>query len=627
MRPGRQQTGRQQTGRQQTGRQWTGRQWTGRQWTRGGRRNGPWAAVVASALGLLAIGALAVGRAIQAARSEARDAASRAARASADELRTLLADPRRLVERAAGAVAFEVRDSGLLVPPELWPLDPAGDAGLELPMAVRALATAAATQRDAERLAGLLPALDPVAASWLRLWLGWRQLRDGDLAGARRWLAAVDAAPPMEPGPRGLADSACLLAVALGDEPPDWTVELLARAESAVVEGVAARLADRGRADLTASLRASHTDVVRRRAALRAVRATLPQLLGGSGSDGPLVAAGHVVAWRSTGPGAATGIAAADPLAVARAVAPAPQPGLAASRPGADAVAVLPGAVWLGIVVPDASPGRTALLGLALLLAACGVALALALRATARAVDRESLAVRSRADFLQSVTHELKTPLAAIRLLAERLAEGRVRGAERLREHHMLLAGEAARLAVLVENVLDLGRTERGERAYDRRVETLDAVAGEAAALFAPLAEAAGQRINVALGAAGARGKVDRGALVQALVNVLENARKYAPGGAVELRTARAGAGWTLTVRDHGPGVPAAERDAIFGRFARGVAQRDGAVPGVGLGLHLARSILRAHGGELCCTAPDDGGPGAAFVFTLPLTELAGEVR
>ena len=73
-----------------------------------------------------------------------------------------------------------------------------------------------------------------------------------------------------------------------------------------------------------------------------------------------------------------------------------------------------------------------------------------------------------------------------------------------------------------------------------------------------------------------------------------------------------------IVVRDFGPGVAPAERERIFERFHRGERERDGSVPGLGLGLHVARTLLRTLGGDVRCEGPDDGGAGAAFVIALP---------
>ncbi|MEY4675024.1 MAG: hypothetical protein RL148_2808 [Planctomycetota bacterium] len=256
--------------------------------------------------------------------------------------------------------------------------------------------------------------------------------------------------------------------------------------------------------------------------------------------------------------------------------------------------------------------------GLALAVAGLGAVFLLSSLLAVRSLHRDALAVRTRAEFLTVVTHELKTPLASIRLLSEMLQEGRV-PAGREAEYHRALAGEAARLSMLIENVLDLGRFNRGERSLDLRTEDACALTGEAVALFRPLAERDGIVVQVELTAHGCSVRADRNAMHQALLNVLDNARKYAAaGGRIEVVGAVHEERYRVEVRDHGPGVPPAERESVFERFRRGSAHRHGSVPGVGLGLYLARAIVRRHGGELHCTDPQSG-PGAVFVFDLPL--------
>jgi signal transduction histidine kinase len=240
-----------------------------------------------------------------------------------------------------------------------------------------------------------------------------------------------------------------------------------------------------------------------------------------------------------------------------------------------------------------------------------------------RALRREADALRAQAEFLTVVTHELKTPVAAIRLIAEVLHGDEV-SADKQRDYFALLAGESARLTMLIENVLDLGQQQRGERAFDARPGDLAAVVREAVALFAPLAERAGMQVELAEGAGVATAIVDGNALLQALLNVFDNARKYAAaGGRIAVATAATASEFEVRVRDFGPGVPADEREVVFERFRRGRAHRHGSIPGIGLGLHLAQTIARRHGGELRCAAAD--GPGAEFVFTLPLASSAGE--
>ncbi|MFT7616583.1 MAG: signal transduction histidine kinase [Planctomycetota bacterium] len=256
------------------------------------------------------------------------------------------------------------------------------------------------------------------------------------------------------------------------------------------------------------------------------------------------------------------------------------------------------------------------------LLGLLALTLCLGLFLTLRAVRREALAAQSRTDFLTSVTHELKTPLASIRLLAEMLESDMVPDEDRRKEYHRLLSGESARLTMLIENVLDLGRMERGERAYDKRPCQLQEIIEEAVALFAPIAKRDGMSVEVDLKDQDEMSVVDRGAMVQVLLNLLENAKKYAKSGqVVELYGAKVGDHYRLLIRDYGPGIPESERTVVFERFQRGAAQSDGRIAGVGLGLYLARRILRDHDGDLKCIAAPDSKGGACFEWSVPLRE------
>jgi len=255
-----------------------------------------------------------------------------------------------------------------------------------------------------------------------------------------------------------------------------------------------------------------------------------------------------------------------------------------------------------------------------------GLLLALGLVLLFRDVRRERRAVALRNEFLTSVTHELKTPLASIQMFSEMLLDGRVASDERRRAYYRLLAGETGRLTALVDNVLDLGRIERGERVYDLAPLDLDSVLAEAVELFAPVASSDGIVVAYERSAQSVPILGDKEALVQASLNLMENTRKYAhDSGTLDVQVGRERDRVRVSFRDHGPGIAEAERERIFERFQRG-REHNGTVPGVGLGLYLARCILRAHGGDVRCRTPVDGGPGADFVWELPLHE-ARETR
>lgn len=246
------------------------------------------------------------------------------------------------------------------------------------------------------------------------------------------------------------------------------------------------------------------------------------------------------------------------------------------------------------------------------------LAFAAALRAQRRAALREAAAVDAQSEFLTNVTHELKTPLASIRLLAEMLQEGRAKGREH--EYHAMLGAESARLSTLLENVLDLGRTERGERTFDVRDFDLAFAAREATALLQPLVARDGRSITLRTDSATyARG--DRDAVTQALVALIDNARKYG-SGPIEVEARALDGSASIEVRDCGEGVPVVERERIFERFVRGSRHRHGATPGTGIGLYVARATLRRLGGDIVCAEPFQG-RGARFVLTLPAGEPA----
>lgn len=242
-------------------------------------------------------------------------------------------------------------------------------------------------------------------------------------------------------------------------------------------------------------------------------------------------------------------------------------------------------------------------------------AFALAFVQQRRAARRESQANALQAQFLTTVTHELKTPLAGIRLLGEMLAEGRALGKED--EYYRLLVGEAARLSLLIDNVLDLGRLERGERRYSLSPQPLADVVRETLRMFVPVLEQNGITVTFEDALLDASANLDRDAFVQSLIVVLDNARKYgAVGKRVEVLGVPHGEQLLLSVRDYGPGVASEEQEAIFDRFVRGRDHRHGSTPGVGIGLYLARSIVRRLGGDLVCVAPAHG-EGAEFRFLL----------
>ncbi len=220
-----------------------------------------------------------------------------------------------------------------------------------------------------------------------------------------------------------------------------------------------------------------------------------------------------------------------------------------------------------------------------------------------------------RADFVSLVSHELRSPMAAVigaaRTLEERWHE---LNAEQRGAFLALIADETNRLATLIGDVLDTSRIEAGTFSYRfTEVDVAELVQATVAG-FSLHQDEVSVTAHADRDVPTVRG--DRERLRQVLRNLLENAVKYSPAGeAVDVR-ARAEDGRVLvTVEDSGPGIPAEQHGLIFERFGR--ANVGLGKPGTGLGLFIARSIAEAHGGTLSVfSAP---GEGATFTLELPV--------
>ena len=255
----------------------------------------------------------------------------------------------------------------------------------------------------------------------------------------------------------------------------------------------------------------------------------------------------------------------------------------------------------------------SALAGLGLLVAT------FAAFATARAVRREVRAARDRENFVAAVTHELKAPLASIRLLAEVLAAGGVEE-KKSREFADRVVGECDRLGRLVSGVLELARIE-SEPGSPVRLRTVEAgeLARGVVRSFEPVARERGFSVALRLPAETLPVSGDKDALASALLNLLDNAVKYNDRpGVIELEVAAVGKNHAaFAILDRGRGVPAADSRRIFEPFTRLGDEMTRDRPGVGLGLALVSRIASAHRGTVACEAREGGG--SRFTVVLPL--------
>jgi two-component system sensor histidine kinase KdpD len=264
-------------------------------------------------------------------------------------------------------------------------------------------------------------------------------------------------------------------------------------------------------------------------------------------------------------------------------------------------------------------PGeRQLLLGCAAQLA--GAVERLLLSGATHRAELQAETERTRSSLLAAVSHDLRNPLSAILTAASTAArEGSTIGEEERRDLMRTIVGETERLNRLVANLLSMTKLESGELALQRLPEDMaELVESAIRALSAP---DAAQRIRVSIEADLPAVDVDAVLIEQALINLLENALRYAPSDSpVELEASTANDGVRVRVIDHGPGIRVDEREKVFEKFFRGTrATRDG---GAGLGLTICRAAIVAHRGRI--RALETPGGGATVELSLPRAILSG---
>lgn len=233
---------------------------------------------------------------------------------------------------------------------------------------------------------------------------------------------------------------------------------------------------------------------------------------------------------------------------------------------------------------------------------------------------------RLRTEFVSGVSHELRTPLAQIRWFAELLHMNKLRTEDERARSAGIIDQEARRLTYLVENVLNFSRAEKGTNRIAPSPVDLDHEIAEALELFAPLARARKMTVAEQLDAS-AIVMLDRDALRQILLNLLDNAVKYGPAGqTITVGSEIAGDRARVWVEDQGPGIPNEERQRVWEPYVRLTREAEASTGGSGIGLSVVRELVGLHGGRTRAeTGP--GGRGARIVFELPLSAPDADER
>jgi signal transduction histidine kinase len=254
----------------------------------------------------------------------------------------------------------------------------------------------------------------------------------------------------------------------------------------------------------------------------------------------------------------------------------------------------------------------------AALIAASAAAVFIGFFTAWRAFRRQQQLSEMKTNFVSSVSHELRAPIASVRLMAEELAEGENPNPEKQKQYYHFIGQECRRLSAVIENVLDFSRREQGREHFEFEPTDLNTLVSETVELMRAYAEEKNVRLKVVQSDQPIAVEADGKALHRLLVNLIDNAIKHSP----ENSTVRIGVDFTaavtrLWVEDDGPGIPAAEHERIFERFYRIGSELRRETQGIGLGLSIVKHIAEVHGGRV--TVHSAVGEGSRFVVELPL--------
>ncbi|WAV89392.1 DUF4118 domain-containing protein [Oxalobacter aliiformigenes] len=219
---------------------------------------------------------------------------------------------------------------------------------------------------------------------------------------------------------------------------------------------------------------------------------------------------------------------------------------------------------------------------------------------------------RLRNSLLSAISHDLRTPLTALVGLADTLLMTKPEVSAEQKELLDAMRQSALRMNDLVSNLLDMAKLEAGTVHLNKQWQPLEEVVGSALSSCSAFLDK--RPITVHLDGDLPLVNIDTVLIERVLVNILENASKYTPQySPIEISGYRNGDQITLTIDDHGPGLPAGQENIIFEKFERG--EKENATPGIGLGLAISKAIMKAHEGKISGESRPDGGARFTLIF------------
>lgn len=237
----------------------------------------------------------------------------------------------------------------------------------------------------------------------------------------------------------------------------------------------------------------------------------------------------------------------------------------------------------------------------------------------ASAAAREVRVAELKSNFVASVSHDLKTPLALIQLFAETLELGRVRTTERANEYYRIINTEARKLTRLIENILDFSRMEAGLRPYRTAPADIGELTRQVLDQMHSQFNQGQFTVHVEVEPRLPRVRVDEGAVVQAIENLLANAIKYSgESREIDVHVGRANSHVCVSVKDHGVGISRRDQKKIFRKFYRVDRGLGGGPQGCGLGLAIVDHTMRGHGGFVRVDSEPDRGSTFTLHFPIP---------